>query len=67
MGTFLYGERRYIMKRFVKHFYAWYDEPPIEDQITNYAETNNLKIITITAMNGNGLYVLFEENERGEK
>lgn len=51
------------MKQFVKHFYSLYDELPIEDMITNYAEENNLKIITITAMYKNGIYVLFEKGD----
>ena len=51
------------MKRFVKHFYDWYGEPPVEEQINDYAETNALKIITIATIYGNGVYVLFEESE----
>lgn len=49
------------MKRFVKHFYSFDDEPPIEDKINEYAECNNLTIITVSALYGNGVYVLFEE------
>ena len=49
------------MRRFVKHFYSWYNDAPIEDLINDYAETNNLNIITIAPMSGNGIYVLFEE------
>lgn len=49
------------MKRFVKHFYPSYGELPVEDQINQYAMTNSLNIITISAMSGNGIYVLFEE------
>lgn len=49
------------MNRFVKHFYQWHDEPPLEEQITNYAESNNLTIITIAPLYGNGIYVLFEK------
>ena len=48
------------MKRFVKHFYSWYGAAPIEELITDYAETNELKIITIAPMYQNGIYVLFE-------
>ena len=51
------------MKRFVKNFYSWYGQTPVEDMITDYAEKNNLKIITITAMYQGGLYVLFEGNK----
>lgn len=54
------------MKRFVIHFHPMYGEPPMEEQITNYAEYNNLTIITIAPMSGNGIYVLFEEKERTE-
>lgn len=54
------------MKRFVKNFYSYYGCPPIEDMITVYAEENNLKIITITAMYQNGVYVLFEEGGDAE-
>ena len=54
------------MKRFVKHFYSYYGEPPIEDMITKYAEEHNLKIITITAMYQNGIYVLFENGGEQE-
>lgn len=54
------------MKRFVKHFYPSYREPPMEEQINQYAATNSLKIITISAMSGNGIYVLFEESEDTE-
>jgi hypothetical protein len=50
-----------MMARFVKHFYEWYNEPPIEEQITNYAEINNLTIITIAPLYENGIYVLFEK------
>ena len=53
------------MKRFVKHFYAWYGDPLIEDQINDYAETNDLTIIQIAPMYGNGIFVLFEKG--GEK
>ena len=49
------------MRRFVKHFYSWYNDVPIEDLINDYAETNNLNIIMIAPMSGNGIYVLFEE------
>ena len=55
------------MKRFVKHFYSGYSDPPIEDMITSYAEENNFKIITITAMYGNGIYVLFEKGGTNER
>lgn len=51
------------MKRFVKHFYAWCSDPDYEDQINNYAEANNLTIVTIAPMNGNGIYVLFEDGD----
>ena len=51
------------MKRFVEHFYQHYGTPLFEDQINDYAEKNNLKIITIAPMPGNGIFVLFEENE----
>lgn len=51
------------MKRFVKHFYPVYGEPPMEEQITDYAVYGNLTIITIAPMSGNGIYVLFEEKE----
>ena len=54
------------MKRFVKHFYALYGESAVEEQINDYAETNNLEIITISAMAGNGIYVLFKESEDTE-
>lgn len=57
------------MKRFVKHFYSWgcFGDKPIEEMITEYAEDNKLKIITITAMYQNGMYVLFEESEVTEE
>ena len=49
------------MKRFVKNFYCiMWDDAPIEEQINDYAEENNLKIITIAPMYQNGIYVLFE-------
>ncbi|MBO7303364.1 MAG: hypothetical protein J6U68_04175 [Clostridia bacterium] len=52
------------MKRFVKRFWFWNGglggELPIEEQITNYAETNGLTIITITASQ-DGIYALFEK------
>ena len=54
------------MKRFVKHFYSYDNDPPVEDIITNYAEENNLKIITITAMYQNGIYALFEKGGGGD-
>ena len=52
------------MKRFVKHFYPYYGETPMEDQINDYAATHDLKIITIAPMAGNGIYVLFEGGEK---
>lgn len=54
------------MKRFVEHFYSYYGDPPVEDKINEYAESNNLKIITIAPMYQNGIYVLFEEREDTE-
>jgi hypothetical protein len=50
------------MARFVKHFYYnnW-DDPSFEEQINNYAERNNLTIVTIAPLYQNGIYVLFEE------
>lgn len=51
------------MKRFVVHFY-----PAVESEINNYAERNNLTIITIAPMYGNGIFVLFEKGgERDEQ
>lgn len=50
-----------MMRRFVEHFYAWQGDPPIKDQINEYARCNNLTIITIAPLYGNGIYVLFEE------
>ena len=52
------------MKRFVKHFYSYHGEKTEEEQINEYAEKYNLKIITLTALYGNGIYVLFEECEK---
>ena len=49
------------MSRFVKYFFEWQDDGLIEDQINNYAERNNLTIITIAPLYQNGMYVLFEE------
>ena len=44
------------VKRFVVHFYpAYYNE------INDYAKSNNLTIITIAPMYGNGIFVLFEK------
>lgn len=54
------------MKRFVKHFYAWWTDQDYEDQINNYAETHNLMIVTIAPMNGDGIYVLFEDGGADE-
>lgn len=54
------------MNRFVKHFYQWHGEPPLEEQITTYAESNNLTIITIAPLYGNGIYVLFEKESLRE-
>ena len=51
------------MKRFVEHFYQYFNTPLLEDQINDYAEENNLTIITIAPMYGNGIFVLFEERE----
>ena len=51
------------MRQFVKHFNNWDGDAPIEDLINDYAEQNNLKIITIACMYGNGIYVLFEGSE----
>ena len=50
------------MKRFVEHFYCGYGSPPYEEQINNYAERDNLTIITIAPMHGNGVLVLFEKD-----
>ena len=49
------------MKRFVKHFFEHYGTPLIDEQITDYAEENNLTIITLAPLYQNGIYVLFEE------
>ena len=49
------------MARFVKHFFEWQGDGLIEDQINNYAERNNLTIITIAPLYQNGMYVLFEK------
>lgn len=52
------------MTRFVKHFYfyEWQcGDSSIEDQINDYAERNNLTIITIAPLYQNGIYVLFEK------
>jgi hypothetical protein len=51
------------MARFVKHFYEWQHDSSIEDQINDYAERNNLTIITIAPLYQNGIYVLFEEGD----
>ena len=52
-------------KRFVKHFYSYYGDDAVEELITDYAEQNDLKIITISCMYQNGIYVLFEEISEG--
>ena len=49
------------IKRFVKHFYSSFRAKEIEEQINDYANQNNLKIITISYVFQNGIYVLFEE------
>ena len=50
------------MKRFVVHFHLpYWNEPSYEEQINNYAETNNLTIVQIAPLYGNGIFVLFEE------
>lgn len=50
------------MKRFVVHFHLpYYDEPSYEDQINNYAESNDLTIVQIAPLYGNGIFVLFEK------
>ena len=50
------------MKRFVVHFHhPYWNEPSYEEQINNYAETNNLTIVQIAPLYGNGIFVLFEE------
>lgn len=51
------------MKRFVEHFHIGYHQPALEEQINTYAERENLKIITIAPVYGNGIYVLFERKE----
>ena len=50
-------------RRFVEHFYSYYEQPSVEDQINDYADKYNLTIITITPMYRNGIYVVFEERE----
>lgn len=52
------------MKRFVEHFYSWQDGVTVETEINNYAERNNLTIITIAPLYQNGIYVLFERGEQ---
>lgn len=52
------------MKRFVKEFYSIYEGTDIADQINNYANQNDLIIITIAAIDGNTIYVLFEGEEQ---
>ncbi len=46
------------MKRFVEHFW-----PADADKVNSYAEENNLTIVQIAPMYGNGIFVLFEEKE----
>lgn len=48
-------------KRFVMHFYTFFGEPSAEEQINNYAEARDLKIITIAPLYQSGVYVLFEK------
>lgn len=55
------------MKRFVKYYYYCYGEVSTEDQINNYAEQNNLEIISISPLYPTGMYVLFEEHEKSDK
>lgn len=50
------------MKRYVEHFNINGRES-LEEQINSYAKFYNVEIITISAMSGNGIYVLFEEKE----
>ena len=55
------------MKRFVVHFHLpYWNEPSYEEQINNYAETNNLTIVQIAPLYGNGIFVLFEEKKQNE-
>jgi hypothetical protein len=53
------------VRRFVEHFSPsiLMCEPAVEERINDFAERNNLTIVTIAPMNGNGIYVLFEESE----
>ena len=56
------------MKRFVVHFHLpYWNEPSYEEQINNYAETNNLTIVQIAPLYGNGIFVLFEEKKQNEE
>lgn len=52
-----------MARRFVKRFASQLYNP-IEDQITDYAETNNLIIVTIASLEYE-MFVLFEEKEDG--
>ena len=48
-------------KRFVMHFYTFFGEPSVEEQINNCAKERDLKIITIAPLYQSGIYVLFEK------
>lgn len=52
-----------MARRFVKRFTLQSSyRNPVEEQINDYAEFNNLTIVTITAMDYD-LFALFEEKE----
>jgi hypothetical protein len=55
------------MNRFIKHFSTLGTTSTIEEQVTKYAQENNLQIVTLAPINNTSVYVLFEEKGDNEE
>ena len=54
------------MNRFIKYFSTLGTSSTIEKQVTDYAQENNLQIVTLAPINNTSVYVLFEEKAGNE-
>lgn len=54
------------MNRFIKQFNTLGTAQTIEEQVTKYAQENNLQIVTLAPINNLSVYVLFEERPGNE-
>lgn len=55
------------MNRFIKYFSTLGKNSTIEQQVTKYAQENNLQIVTLAPIDQCRVYVLFEEKGGNEE